>query len=187
LLKVGVIGCGYWGPNLIRNFTQLKDSDVLICADLDQNRLDHMQSLYPGLEGTLDYGDLLKRDRACYYYFVDRIGDTFRWKGENVATTEVEHLLNATPGVHETAVYGVRVPGADGRAGWEARIRAFISCSSLRIICCPCFRDSISFLRSCSVSWAKAAAPNPMTERIIHNTCTGLFRRMVPFLPIRGE
>ncbi|MBW2696940.1 MAG: long-chain-acyl-CoA synthetase [Deltaproteobacteria bacterium] len=62
-------------------------------------------------------GDLLKRDRASYYYFVDRIGDTFRWKGENVATLELEHLLNTAPGVSETAVYGVRVPGADGRAG----------------------------------------------------------------------
>jgi fatty-acyl-CoA synthase len=62
-------------------------------------------------------GDLLRRDRASYYYFVDRIGDTFRWKGENVATLEVEHLLNSAPRVHETAVYGVRVPGTDGRAG----------------------------------------------------------------------
>ena len=62
-------------------------------------------------------GDLLKRDYASYYYFVDRIGDTFRWKGENVATIEVEHLLNQAPGVHETAVYGVGVPGTEGRAG----------------------------------------------------------------------
>jgi fatty-acyl-CoA synthase len=62
-------------------------------------------------------GDLLRRDRASYYYFVDRIGDTFRWKGENVATAEVAELLNGAPGVSETAVYGVRVPGTDGRAG----------------------------------------------------------------------
>lgn len=62
-------------------------------------------------------GDLLRRDYESYYYFVDRIGDTFRWKGENVATMEVEHLLNRAPGVSETAVYGVRVPGTDGRAG----------------------------------------------------------------------
>lgn len=62
-------------------------------------------------------GDLLRRDYESYYYFVDRIGDTFRWKGENVATMEVEHLLNAAPSIHESAVYGVRVPGADGRAG----------------------------------------------------------------------
>jgi len=62
-------------------------------------------------------GDLLRRDYASYYYFVDRIGDTFRWKGENVATIEVEHLLNQAPGVHETAVYGVAVPDTEGRAG----------------------------------------------------------------------
>jgi fatty-acyl-CoA synthase len=62
-------------------------------------------------------GDLLRRDRASYYYFVDRIGDTFRWKGENVATAEIAELLNGAPGVSETAVYGVQVPHADGRAG----------------------------------------------------------------------
>ena len=62
-------------------------------------------------------GDLLRRDRASYYYFVDRIGDTFRWKGENVATAEVAELLNGAPGVSETAVYGVQVPHTDGRAG----------------------------------------------------------------------
>jgi fatty-acyl-CoA synthase len=62
-------------------------------------------------------GDLLRRDRASYYYFVDRIGDTFRWKGENVATAEVAELLNGAPGSSETAVYGVQVPHADGRAG----------------------------------------------------------------------
>ncbi|GIW40371.1 MAG: long-chain-acyl-CoA synthetase [Candidatus Binatia bacterium] len=69
-------------------------------------------------------GDLLRRDRACYYYFVDRVGDTFRWKGENVATQEVAELLNAAPGVTETAVYGVRVPGTEGRAGMAAVVLA---------------------------------------------------------------
>ncbi len=69
-------------------------------------------------------GDLLRRDYESYYYFVDRIGDTFRWKGENVATMEVEHLLNRAPGVHETAVYGVRVPNTDGRAGMALVVAA---------------------------------------------------------------
>ncbi len=68
-------------------------------------------------DAYLRTGDLMRRDRSGYYYFVDRIGDTFRWKGENVATAEVADLLNRASGVAETAVYGVPVPGTEGRAG----------------------------------------------------------------------
>jgi len=62
-------------------------------------------------------GDLMKTDAEGYFYFVDRIGDTFRWKGENVSTGEVAERLQAIPGVEEANVYGVAVEGADGRAG----------------------------------------------------------------------
>ena len=62
-------------------------------------------------------GDLMRLDAQGYYYFVDRIGDTFRWKGENVATLEVAAALCGCPGVVEAVVYGVAVPGAEGRAG----------------------------------------------------------------------
>ena len=62
-------------------------------------------------------GDLMKIDADGYFYFVDRIGDTFRWKGENVSTTEVSERLSAAPGVLEANVYGVEVAGHDGRAG----------------------------------------------------------------------
>jgi fatty-acyl-CoA synthase len=69
-------------------------------------------------------GDLLRRDAEGYYYFVDRIGDTFRWKGENVATQEVGDVLSGAPGVTEANVYGVRVAGEDGRAGMAALVLA---------------------------------------------------------------
>ena len=62
-------------------------------------------------------GDLMRRDGRGYFYFVDRVGDTFRWKGENVATSEVAETLTVFPGVREANVYGVKVPGHDGRAG----------------------------------------------------------------------
>lgn len=65
-------------------------------------------------------GDLVKRDKDSYYYFVDRIGDTFRWKGENVSTLEVAHVLTTVPGVSQATVYGVEIPGYDGRAGMAA-------------------------------------------------------------------
>jgi fatty-acyl-CoA synthase len=69
-------------------------------------------------------GDLMRRDAKGYFYFVDRIGDTFRWKGENVATSEVAEALGVVPGVREANVYGVAVPGADGRAGMAALVTA---------------------------------------------------------------
>jgi len=62
-------------------------------------------------------GDLLSKDSSGLWYFVDRIGDTFRWKGENVSTMEVSQVLSSFPGVEEANVYGVQVPGeSDGRA-----------------------------------------------------------------------
>ncbi|MGN6515832.1 MAG: long-chain-acyl-CoA synthetase [Rhizomicrobium sp.] len=67
-------------------------------------------------------GDLMKQDEEGYFYFVDRIGDTFRWKGENVATSEVSEALGTIPGVREANVYGVSVPGMDGRAGMAALV-----------------------------------------------------------------
>jgi len=65
-------------------------------------------------------GDLMRRDERGYFYFVDRVGDTFRWKGENVSTTEVAETITACPGVIEAVVYGVTVPRTEGRAGMAA-------------------------------------------------------------------
>jgi fatty-acyl-CoA synthase len=65
-------------------------------------------------------GDLMRMDQRGFIYFVDRIGDTFRWKGENVSTLEAAEALSSCPGVLDTVVYGVHIPGSDGRAGMAA-------------------------------------------------------------------
>lgn len=65
-------------------------------------------------------GDLLRKDKDGYIFFVDRVGDTFRWKGENVATNEVGKSLSEVEGILTANVYGVAVPGADGKAGMAA-------------------------------------------------------------------
>jgi fatty-acyl-CoA synthase len=62
-------------------------------------------------------GDLMRQDEHGFYFFVDRIGDTFRWKGENVATSEVTIAIRSFPGIVTANVYGIEIPGADGRAG----------------------------------------------------------------------
>jgi fatty-acyl-CoA synthase len=65
-------------------------------------------------------GDVMSPQGMSHAAFVDRLGDTFRWKGENVATTEVEAALSSDPAVEECTVYGVEVPRTGGRAGMAA-------------------------------------------------------------------
>ncbi|MFC9996726.1 long-chain-acyl-CoA synthetase [Nocardia sp. NPDC127526] len=67
-----------------------------------------------------DTGDLVRNQGWGHIAFVDRLGDTFRWKGENVATTEVEGAFDGVDAITQAVVYGVDIPGADGKAGMAA-------------------------------------------------------------------
>ena len=89
-------------------------------------------------------GDLLRCDADGYFYFVDRIGDTYRWKSENVSTQEVAEALGGFPGLEIANVYGVRVPGAEGRAGMAALV----------------LRDRMAFDGAALFAWVAAKLPD---------------------------
>lgn len=79
-----------------------------------------LRNVFKQGDAWFNTGDLM-RDIGCKHaQFVDRLGDTFRWKGENVSTTEVENVLGAFPGVEDAVVYGVEIPGTNGRCGMAA-------------------------------------------------------------------
>jgi fatty-acyl-CoA synthase len=65
-------------------------------------------------------GDLMRRDKDGFYFFIDRLGDAFRWKGENISASQVADTISSFPGVTDTVVFGVCIPGHEGRAGMAA-------------------------------------------------------------------
>jgi len=79
-----------------------------------------LRSVFESGDAWVRTGDLMRRDEKGFFYFVDRIGDTFRRKGENVATSEVSATICGYPGVKHANVYGVTVPGTEGRVGMAA-------------------------------------------------------------------
>jgi fatty-acyl-CoA synthase len=89
-----------------KGYTSAEDTEKKILRDVFE----------PG-DAWFRTGDLMRRDEKGFFYFVDRIGDTFRWKGENVATSEVAAALCEFDGVADAAVTGVEIPGCDGKAG----------------------------------------------------------------------
>jgi fatty-acyl-CoA synthase len=108
---IGRIGTAAEGGGRFEGYTDKVETDKKILRDVLK-------------KGDLWFrtGDLMRRDEHGYFYFVDRVGDTFRWKGENVSTSEVTETILDCPGVLEAAAYGVHVPGADGRAGMAALV-----------------------------------------------------------------
>ena len=89
-------------------------------ADADATERKILRNVFIDGDAWFRTGDLMRKDERGFFYFVDRVGDTFRWKGENVSSQEVAEVIAACPGVVEAVVYGVNVRGHDGRAGMAA-------------------------------------------------------------------
>jgi fatty-acyl-CoA synthase len=91
-------------------------------ADQEASDRKVLRNVFEAGDSWYRSGDLMRRDERGFYFFVDRVGETYRWKGENVSTAEVLTALTASRGVIEGVVYGLSVPGADGRAGTAALV-----------------------------------------------------------------
>ncbi len=108
---LGRIGAAKNGGGAFEGYTSDEDSAHKVLRDV----------LMPG-DRWFRTGDLMMRDGRGFFHFVDRIGDGFRWKGENVATSEVAEALAMFRGVIDASVYGVAVPHTEGRAGMAALV-----------------------------------------------------------------
>ncbi len=106
---IGRIGTAERGGGRFEGYTDAAETEKKILRDV-----------FAKGDAWFRTGDLMRRDEQGYFYFVDRLGDTFRWKGENVATSEVNDAVLECPGVVDSTTYGVTVPGHDGRAGMAA-------------------------------------------------------------------
>ena len=101
----------------IRNHTPQLGSEFEGYTNINDSERKILRDVFAHGDAWYRTGDLMRRDAGGFFYFIDRIGDTFRWKGENVATSEVAAVITAFPGIREANVYGVRVPGTEGAAG----------------------------------------------------------------------
>jgi fatty-acyl-CoA synthase len=97
-------------------------SDFAGYADKAASEKKILHDVFAAGDAWFRTGDLMRQDEEGYFYFVDRIGDTFRWKGENVSTSEVAGALSSMPGVLEATVYGVKVGDLDGKAGMASLV-----------------------------------------------------------------
>ncbi|MFZ1295168.1 MAG: long-chain-acyl-CoA synthetase, partial [Pseudomonadales bacterium] len=105
---------------LLKKVSELTPVDGYTDSVASEARLLH--DVFRSGDTWFDSGDLVRELGFRHIAFVDRVGDTFRWKAENVASTEVERVLGQRPGVVQACVYGVQVPHADGRAGMAALV-----------------------------------------------------------------
>ncbi|GAB2642882.1 long-chain-acyl-CoA synthetase [Nocardia goodfellowii] len=103
---------------LLAKVTSRQPFDGYTDADATESKV--VRDAFKDGDAWFDTGDLVRDQGWGHIAFVDRLGDTFRWKGENVATTQVEGALNKHDAIEAAVVFGVDLPGADGKAGMAA-------------------------------------------------------------------
>jgi len=106
---IGRIGTADQGGGRFEGYTDAGETEKKILRDV-----------FAKGDAWFRTGDLMRLDDKGFFHFVDRIGDTFRWKGENVATSEVNDAMRDFTGIIDATTYGVSIPGTDGRAGMSA-------------------------------------------------------------------
>ena len=89
-------------------------------TDPEKNKSVILKDVFTKGDSYFNTGDLVRDIGFRHAQFVDRLGDTFRWKGENVSTTEVENMVSEYEKIAEAVVYGVEIPNTNGRAGMAA-------------------------------------------------------------------
>ncbi|XP_053345546.1 hsFATP2a_ACSVL_like domain-containing protein [Clarias gariepinus] len=107
-------------PGLLVGKITIKSPFAGYAGNKQQTEKKRLRDVFVKGDLYFNSGDLLKIDHENFVYFQDRVGDTFRWKGENVATTEVSDILSMVDCIEEANVYGVTVKGHEGRIGMAA-------------------------------------------------------------------
>lgn len=102
--EVGVIGCGYWGPNLIRNFMQMKKTNVARIADLDPKRLEHIKELFPSISPTNDYRRIIEDPAIDIVAIATPVKTHFKFAAEALAAGK--HVFVEKPIAASTAEAG---------------------------------------------------------------------------------
>jgi citronellyl-CoA synthetase len=104
--QAGLLIIQTWSEYVFAGYTDKKASEKKILVDVFEKG-----------DVWMNAGDIVRNIGYKHAQFVDRLGDTFRWKGENVSTTELEDLISSFEEIEHTSVYGVEIPGCEGRAG----------------------------------------------------------------------
>ncbi|KPJ19747.1 Long-chain fatty acid transport protein 1 [Papilio machaon] len=116
------ITCGPHEPGLLLGKIDPKKAILTFSGYADKTASEKKMVRHVKVENDCYFntGDILVMDHYGYFYFKDRTGDTFRWRGENVSTAEVEGVISNLVGLKDAVVYGVTIPNVEGKAGMAA-------------------------------------------------------------------